>query len=256
MIYLKTYFYVEHELQFLKYNLIESYPYINKFIICEFNKTHTGMPRSFIGINKLLSALPEEFHDKVLYLQIPLDGYTVEAYNREDLIHQINEPVMRSIFMKHTEFQDDDIIISVDADEIIYGDVYPLIEQKLQQISACTLNLHQFFYKTNYLWVNKDFVAPTAAKFSYFKDKFPCNLRYEGEVLQIKAGCHFSWCMNVDEMIYKLETYSHPKYRFCADKELLKKAIDNKEYPFDRSQKFEIQEIELNSEILPKSMRK
>ena len=256
MIYLKTYFYVEHELQFLKYNLIESYPYIQKFIICEFNKTHTGMPRNYIGVEKLMEFLPSEYSDKVLYLQIPLDEYTVEAYDREDLIHQINEPVMRSIFMKYMELEDEDIVVSVDADEIIYGQIYPLIEQKLDQAPACSLNLHQFFYKTNYLWINKDFIAPTAAKYSFFKNRFPCNLRYEGETLSIKAGCHFSWCMSVDEMIYKLDTYSHPKYRFCANRELLQRSIENKEYPFDRNQKFEILEIEYDSEILPKSMRK
>lgn len=255
MIFLKTYFYVEHELKFLKYNLMESYPYIEKFIVCEFNRTHTGMPRDFIGEKRVLESVPPQLRDKILYLGLDLEGLAVEAYNREDLIHQINEPIMRSLFMKHVELSDDDIVVSVDADEIIYGDAYNLIEQKLQTADACSLNLHQFFYKTTYLWTNKDFVAPTAAKYSFFKHKFPCNLRYEGETIPGKNGCHFSWCMSVDEMVYKLDTYSHPKYRFCANKELLENAIENKEYPFDRNQKFEIVEISPDSHVLPKSMR-
>lgn len=255
MIYLKTYFYVHHELDFLKYNLIESFPHIEKFIICEFNKTHTGMPREFIGIDKLTEHIPEDMSHKILYLPLDLEGLSVEAYDREDLIHEINEPIMRSLFMKHVQFEDDDIIVSVDADEIIYSETYDLIKETLRKKDVCSLNLHQFFYKKTFLWKNKDFIAPIAAKFFTFKNRFPCNLRYEGDTLPQKAGCHFSWCMSVDEMIYKLETYSHPRYRFCSDKDILERAIALKEYPFDPNQKFEIEEIPIDSEILPKSMR-
>ena len=56
-------------------------------------------------------------------------------------------------------------------------------------------------------------------------------------------------------MINKLHTYSHPRYRFCADKDLLEKAIENKEYPFDRKAKFEIQELKSDDPIIPTSMR-
>ena len=56
-------------------------------------------------------------------------------------------------------------------------------------------------------------------------------------------------------MIHKLDTYSHPTYRFCADKDLLNNAIENKEYPFDESVDFDIQELDLNDELIPKSMR-
>lgn len=254
MIYLKTYFYVEHEFQFLKYNLEESYDFIEKFIICEFNRTHTGKPRNFIGWEVLKRQLPENKLDKVLYLPIDISNLVVDAYNDENTIHAVNEPVMRSIFMKYLHFNDEDIIVSVDADEIIYNHTYPKILEFLKNNPVCSLNLHQFFYKKTFLWKNKDFVAPVAAKYFYFKNNFPCNLRYEGPVLTEKAGCHFSWCMTVDEMIYKLHTYSHPRYRFCANKDILESAINNKEYPFDLSEKFEIEEISKTSEILPKSV--
>lgn len=255
MIYLKTYFYVEHEIQFLIANLKEAYPYIEKFIINEFNRTHTGMPREMIGWKRIKEELPDNLIDKVLYMPIDISNNVVEAYNNEKLIHQINEPVMRSIFMKNMSFNDDDIIVSVDADEIIYGNVYPKIIDLLKQEQCCSLNLHQFFYKKNYLWKNKDFVAPMAAKYSYFKNSYPCNLRYEGKILPGKSGCHFSWCMPVDEMIYKLHTYSHPRFRFCADKELLTQAIKEKTYPFDLTEIFEIEEIHYDSKILPQSIR-
>jgi hypothetical protein len=253
--YLKTYFYVTHELPFIKANLIEAYSAIDFFIVCEYDKTHTGLSRQLIGREKLFENLPSDLLDKVIYLPLEIGSYIKEAYNNEKLIHKINEPVMRSIFMKHIKMHDDDIVISVDADEIIYRDAYIKIFSNLEDMDVVQLKLHQFFYKKTYLWKNANFIAPVAAKYSYFKKKFPCNLRYEGEVMKDVAGCHFSWCMEVDEMIYKLHTYSHPQYRNCADRILLTEAIKNKTYPFDPNTDFQILEIPENSELLPLSMR-
>ena len=63
-IYLKTYFYVEHEIKFLIMNLIEAYDHIDKFIICEHNRTHTGQPRDFI-FEKYKDRFPEEMMDRM-----------------------------------------------------------------------------------------------------------------------------------------------------------------------------------------------
>jgi hypothetical protein len=254
MIYLKTYFYVGHEIKWLIMNLIESYDHIDKFIICEHNRTHTGEPRDLI-FNKYLSEFPEKLRKKLLYLPCDISKYTVDAYEDEAAIHRINEPVMRSFFMKKFSFGDDDIIISIDADEILYREAYDYILRTVQEIELVRLNLHQFFYKTTYFWEGKDFISPIAAKYKIFKDNFPCNWRDVGPVLPKKVGCHFSWCMTPEEMVYKLHTYSHPRYRFCADRALLEKAIENKEYPFDPNVDFNIRELKLDDDILPTCMK-
>jgi hypothetical protein len=61
--------------------------------------------------------------------------------------------------------------------------------------------------------------------------------------------------MTVSEMIYKLHTYSHPQFRFCANEELLTNAINEKIYPFDLTEKFEIEELTDDSYIIPKSIK-
>ena len=254
-VYLKTYFYVDHEIKFLVANLLEAYDHIEKFIMCEFNRTHTGRPREMLGWEYLKERLPEDKLDKVLYLPLDISEATAEAYENEDLIHSLNEPVMRSCFMKAVSLDDEDIVVSVDADEIIYNETYPKIIDFVKNKGTCQLNLHQFFYKTTYFWKEKDFIAPTAIKYKNFKNRFPCNLRYEGYLFPEKAGCHFSWCMTPKEMVYKLHTYSHPRYRFLADEEVLKSAINNKEYPFDKSINFEIEEISPDDPRLPKSLK-
>ena len=254
-VYLKTYFYVEHEIKFLIMNLIESYDHIDKFIICEHNRTHTGMPRKFI-FEKHEHKFPPELMDKVLYLPCDISEHTVEAYENEDAIHAINEPVMRSSFMTNLSFDDEDVIISIDADEIIYRDAYPYILSEVKEKDCVRLNLHQFFYKMNYLWEGKDFVSPIATKYKVFRHKYPCNLRDVGPVVSKKVGCHFSWCMTPKEMVYKLDTYSHPRYRFCADENLLEEAIKNKEYPFDPDVDFDITELEEDDVRLPECLKK
>ena len=250
MIYLKTYFYTEHEIKFLIMNLIESYNHIDKFIICEHNRTHTGQPRDFIFENHR-KEFPEELMDKVIYLPCDISKSVVEAYDDEDAIHKINEPVMRSCFMTNMSFDDEDIIVSIDADEIIYREAWPYIISEVETKELVRLNLYQFFYKFTYLWEGKDFTSPIASKYKVFKHQYPCNWRDVGQVVSKKVGCHFSWCMTPEEMVYKLHTYSHPRYRFCANEELLRKAIEDKTYPFDEEVDFNIVEIELDNEVLP-----
>lgn len=252
--FLKTYFYVEHEIEFLVMNLIESYEHIDKFIICEHNRTHTGQPRDFI-FEKHKHKFPQDLMDKVIYLKQDISDEAVEAYENEAAIHLINEPVMRSRFMKDMQFIDEDIIVSVDADEIIYRDSYPYIFAEVATNHCVRLKLHQFFYKKNYLWEDKDFVSPIAAKYKVFKNHYPCNWRDAGPVTVEKVGCHFSWCMSPDEMVYKLHTYSHPKYRFCANVDLLSDAIENKLYPFDDGTDFRIRELNPDDPVLPKCIR-
>lgn len=254
MVYLKTYFYTEHEIKFLKLNLLEAFNHIDKFIICEYNRTHTGEEREFI-FEKYKHLFTEEELVKIEYLACDISEETVYAKDDEEAIHRINEPVMRGYFVKRMTLNDEDIIISVDADEIIYEHMYPTIINRTRNQGTTLLKLHQFFYKTNYHWYNNDFVAPTAMKYSDFKNNYPCQLRYMGNLMNEFAGCHFSWCMTPEEMVYKLYTYSHPQYRFCANLELLENAIATKTYPFDPNTDFKINEVSYDDEILPRNIK-
>lgn len=253
MIYLKTYFYTEHEIKFLKLNILESFDFIDKFIICEFNRTHTGEPRDFI-FEKYKHIFTEKELSKITYLPCDISNESVYAKNDEDLIHAVNEPLMRGFFVKLLNFNDDDIIISIDADEIIYGHMYEKIINNVKNHGTTLLKMRQFYYKMTYHWYTNDFIAPVAIRYSEFKYTYPCQLRYMGKLLDEYIGCHFSWCMTPEEMIYKLETYSHPKYRFCADLNLLNDAIHNKKYPFDSSVNFKINEISIDDQMLPKNL--
>lgn len=253
-VYLKTYCYAPHEVEFIEANLRECYPYIEKMIVCEFDINHTGVRREHI-FRKMKEGIDPKLADKLDYHACSVYDHTVEAYNNEQAIHDINEPVMRSWFTKLYNFDDDDIILSVDADEVIMGDKIPYIIDEVKKYGAVSMKMRQFFYKKTYLWRGKDWLSPTAALYGVINPKYPNNWRDVGKHTEHYVGSHFSWCMTPEEMVHKLHTYSHPVYRFCADLDLLKDAIENKKYPFDPNTDFDIEELSASDERIPMSMR-
>lgn len=254
MIYLKTYMYAQHELEFIIANLQECYDHIDKMIVCEFNINHTGEKRNF-EFEDLCSKVPENLRDKLDYHACDIYDITARAFNDEDTIHRVNEPIMRSFFTTLYDFDPEDIIISVDADEILYREEIQGVIDKVKTNNIVSLKMRQFFYKKTYLWEDIIWRSAIACKFKAINPAYPNNWRDTGVPTEDFVGCHFSWCMSTEAMIKKLYTYSHPCYRFCADKEILQDAIDNKKYPFDKNRSFNIKEIDSNSSIIPTSLR-
>jgi len=254
-IYLKTYFYAPHEIKFIKLNLRESFNHVDRMILCEFNKNHLGMDRDFI-FHRYSNYFSQDELNKIIYLKCDLSNLVVKAKNSEQ-IHQ-NENLMRGYFESQMELNKKDIIISVDADEIIFDQYY---DQLIDHISifkpAFRLQLNQFFYKINYLWENENFVAPTIARVSYYHGKFPGQWRYDGDLYPEIVGDHFSWCMTIEEMLEKMRVYGHHyDYQHLIKKETMEEAIKNKTYPFDKNRVFKICELDFENrkEFYPSSI--
>ena len=256
MIYLKTYCYSPHEVDFINLNLKEAYDHIDKFIVCEYNRTHTGHEREVGMFQDNIHRIDEDKMDKVQYFGLDISELTVFADTDANAIHQVNEPVMRGLFAKLMKFQPDDIIISIDADEIIYGDMIPKIVDMVKTQHPCVLlNLHQFFYGINYFWEGKEFKAPIAARFDHYKH-FPAQWRYDGVDFPEIAGCHFSWVMEIERMMYKSQVYSHPEYRKWATKEAFERAINEKDFfhPDDRKMNLKTLPFSPDVDLYPKKI--
>ena len=249
-VYFKTTFYAPLELPFIKMNLLEGLPYVDKFIIVEGNRTHVGGPREFIFEN-YVSLIPDYLRKKILYIKSDLANETVDCTKTRDgyQMHK-NEAALWDSFEKHVSLQDNDIVISADADEIIYRRIYPLIFELLQKKYPLLLPLHQFFYRMNYLWKNETFWAPVASYAGYYNRRpHPHRWRYEGKHLPVMAGCHFSWQLTIEQMLFKLKTYAHNDiYGHLADREILQNAVDSKTYPFDPDRSFFIEELNPNKD--------
>lgn len=247
-IYFKTLFYAPHELPFIMMNLWESFSYIDKFIIVESNRTYVGESKPFIFM-EYISRIPQDLREKILYIPADLSKVSVDCSLSNDgaQMHR-NEVALCDFFENNVKLMKDDIVISADADEVIYKHSYPLMLHAMEKEDVLLLPLHQFFYRMNYLWEDLTFWAPQVTRASYYLFKpFPHYWRYEGKRFPFIAGCHFSWQLTLDQMIYKLNTYAHKDiYGHFADKEILRDAVTRKIYPFKPDTPFTIQE--LNSE--------
>ena len=244
--YFKTIFYAPYEIKFIIMNLIESYNYVDKFIVVEANVTHVGEKHEYI-FEQYRDEIPDYLYEKVIYIKSDLESATINCLDSKDdtQIHT-NEALIWDSFENYLELKDDDIVISTDADEVIYDRAYPLLFSQLKKYDALFLPLHCFIYRMNYLWTDNTFWGPTVAYSRYYKDKpHPHKWRYEGKFLSYMSGCHFTWQLTIEEMLQKLQTYGHHAiYGHLADEQILKDAVENKKYPFEPKRPFHIVEVD------------
>jgi hypothetical protein len=265
MNYLKIIYSKPSELKYILLNIEESFGLIDKVLIIESDITHTGESRK-LDFNKYIDYFPERIKSLIHYLPLNLNGLSKNGINNSFNAHY-NENLIRGFFTKLIDLNVNDIVFSVDSDEIIYRKYFNFYIKLLNNQVALNvfgkcfkLRMHQFFYRHDYLWVNKKFNSAIVCKAEYFLQKsFPAQWRDEGLCLPFFAGCHFSWCLGIEEMILKLNTYAHqPEYNHLADKKLLENAVKNKIYIFDEKEKFKIKllNISINKRYYPQSIYK
>lgn len=256
MIYLKTIFSAPWEVNFIKLNMLESYYYVDSMIVCEFNRTHTGQPRKFI-FHEYLSLFSSAERKKIIYLPIDLSDDAIEASNSSQTHY--NERLMRGAFVKYYKINPEDIIFSVDADEVIDARFYSPLLRTLGSAKHAIVRLpmYQFYYKINFLWENLIFKSAIACRAAYFLNTYPAQWRDAGPLYYEYVGCHFSWCMSVDAMLEKMGMYSHSyDYAHARERAILEQAIANKTYPFNPDVRMQIKTLDIQQEriLYPQSL--
>ena len=99
-------------------------------------------------IEQVLHLIPKNLVRKLVYKKIDISNYHEYAVLDESKCHNINENIQRSWFFndKDITLQDDDIIIDVDVDEIIYTKSYKeLITEFLRYNCPLSIKMNQFF---------------------------------------------------------------------------------------------------------------
>lgn len=265
MLYLKSYCYSKHEIPFIIANLDEGFEHIDKLILYEYNYTHTGLLKDY-EIEKVLHLIPTHLQTKLLYKKIDLTNFHENAVNNEKVCHEINENIQRSWLFNDKEIilHDEDIIIDIDIDEIIYRNCYKeLISELNKKNIPLSIKLNQFFFKNNYLWSNLVFDAPAIYKYKMVKHinkkvkSIQCKYqRYCRTKTKKIYGCHMSWVMPIDDMIKKIYSGAHTKYHHLGKREILEKAIEEKKYVFDPKRPFDISVISINDNRIPLYLQK
>lgn len=240
------------ELPFLWMMFDEARDFVDQIIVTEFDETHSGLPREFI-----FDAVHDEFvkeFPQLVYLQgSQLDGVIRNAETVDQ--HHHNETLMRGWFAHQLPFKRSDIIFSTDADEVLYRSTYQWVSKNLSRRSrGVRFRLHQFFFRPNYLWLDKEFVAPAALKYGHYSKTYPNNWRYQGSTLDGFWGVHFSWCIPIDEMVSKVKNYSHAaEYGHLGKREYFEFARAQRRYIFDETKDFRLATLNASNELLPES---
>jgi len=265
MLYLKSYCYSKHELPFIIANLEEGFDHIDKLVLYEYNFTHTGLPKEY-EIEKVLHLIPQDLKTKMSYKKIDLTDYIEYAANDENKCHKINEPIQRSWLFNDKDIilHDEDVIIDIDIDEIIYKNCYTdLLQECNQRNIPLSIKLNQFFFKHTYLWSNLVFKSPTIYKYKMVKNisrtvnGIRCKyLRDCHQTTRNIYGCHMSWVMPIDDMLKKIYSGAHTKYHHLGKREILEKAIKDKKYVFDLQRPFVIIELNITDIRIPTSLQK
>lgn len=273
MKYLVTHFYSEHEIPFLKLNFLESENHIDKFVIVEFNHTKRGHKKEFVDLYKY-DIFSKEDMEKISYHKINIDDKIVDASEDDkksrDLMAINNEPLLRSYFVNLIDFKDEDIIVAVDADEIIYGEKYENIFRSVQKFGTVKLKLHSFYYKlTNYN--STPWVAAIATKYKLGKNFYDENSHGKTRYPQFRGctstekvnitsfvGCHFSWCMKINKMVNKLNSIGcgvSMKFKEINNEKFLEDAVKNKQYFCKEKNNFTLTELSIDNKIYPKKLK-
>ena len=180
MKYLVTHFYSDAEVSFLKLNYLEGKHHVDKFIFVEFNYTKIGTPKEYVNIDKKHIFTEDDFK-QIMYFKVDLTDEVLDANNDTTEARTImaihNEPLFRSYFKNLVDFKDDDIVISVDADEIIYEQAYDHIFKEMQTNDILLLKMYMFYYRLDHL-SNELWTSPIAMKYSVGRDIY--DIRSDG----------------------------------------------------------------------------
>ena len=247
------------ELNFVIANARESKGLIDKFLITEVSHSHSG-ERKKQEFREIRNELPPDCKAIVHYEYVEI-GHLVEKYRGEERTLKQNELITRNAFVETLDFKQNDLIISIDADEILYRRTFRLIWflQRFMpgRIHLC-FKLRQFMYRPNILWEKYKFVAPTVVSFGLMNSNIKPAWRYTGLRLPFWAGTHLSWHLTIEEMVYKLRNYAHLNlYSEYANRDLLLSAIQNLEYPFDPTAEAKLIKIGASTywRLIPKSVQ-
>ena len=276
MKYLVTHFYSNAEVPFLKLNYLEGKNHIDKFIFVEFNYTKIGTPKEYVNIDKK-DIFTEDDFKQIMYFKVDLTDKVLDANNDTTEARTVmaihNEPLFRSYFKNLVDFKDDDIVISVDADEIVYEQAYDHIFKEMQTNDILLLKMYMFYYRLDHL-SNELWTSPIAMRYSVGRDiydirsdgnktKYPqwrkCSMTKDSKITSIYTGCHFSWCMTIEDMLNKLDCHGcgvTMKYKKLSNKEILEEMITNKKFYMKDKANFNLIKISIKSDIYPKQIYK
>jgi len=230
-------FYNEEEM--LKIRLNELNDVVDYFFIVEADRTFTGKAKEFY-LDKY--DWLNEFKHKIIRSYISLgdvkdDSWKAEYTQRNNITEVIN-------------YADDmDLCVISDVDEIPRPDVLASSRIAFEVETPVQLDVNQYFWGFNWLTPAhcNNGGRPVVCRVGDLRIVTPQDMRSDHTMKRIPdAGWHFSFFMNYDDIVNKIESFAHTEYDSEEYKNLekIRYRIMNGIDPFDR---FPLKYVEVDS---------
>jgi beta-1,4-mannosyl-glycoprotein beta-1,4-N-acetylglucosaminyltransferase len=238
-----TTFYSANMLFDLRYHSLKNY--VDYFVVCEANKTHTGQYKGYNFDKDFMS----KYGEKIIYIQVD-DLPEIKIKGKKD--YQLLKIQMENLFRGITKAQDNDLIILSDEDEIPKPSAISNFKKNDYKFGLFLQNM--YYYKFNILGLdegNGNWAGSRICKKKHLKSFFNFRILKEKNInypfwridkeksvqLIQNGGWHFTYLMTPDEISKKIENMSHTEFNKGKFKNIdkIRENINNLIDPFDRN---------------------
>lgn len=215
-----------NEFDVLQIRLAELYDVVDRFIITEATKTHSGKPKPLYFKDNLHRF--EKYLNKITHIMIDdypaLDNWSIERHQRDCAMRGLGK------------CKDNDIVIVSDLDEIPSAEV---VKQYKTEYGIRGLEQKLYYYNFHCqavdLWKEAKILP-----FGLLKQITPCGARYTQCESIPNGGWHFSYLGSISDIVKKIEDTPHQEYNKpnFNNKEWIEQAIKNNLDLFGRNLKY------------------
>jgi len=212
-----------NELDLLEIRFNELYPYVDKFVLVEANKTFQNTPKPFyFEENKHLF---KDFLDKVVHIKVtkyPLFIPLLNPFSTWKMeFHQRNQ-ILKGL----TSCKPNDLILLSDVDEIPCTEKITKHSNSITKITVLRQHMSAYFLNNRVVYTEESNMNKKEAEkgiwhgtlmIPYSKMTTPQKIRQQGMKRRKRvkldtienAGWHFTYQGGVDKIITKLESFAH-----------------------------------------------
>lgn len=226
-----------NELDLFEIRLNVLAPYVDFFVLVESTKTHSGLAKPLFFLDHRARYKP--FWDKMIHVIVndapdidagKGDRWFLEKFHRGQIARGLGA------------YTDRDIVMISDADEIPNPGKFKTM---VMLLSFCGRELLRWEQKFHYYalngFVRDGWCAPGACTFKAFRTRFSLSAesfrRAKGACTRIPdGGWHFSFLGGAEEIVRKIESFSHAEYdqRFYKNSDRLNQKIKEGSDLFER----------------------
>ena len=219
-------YYDEDMILDIRLNILDKF--VSHFVICEANFNHNGTKREFKFDIKKYS----KFKDKIIYIPLNYQPNNIKIINDTDNKLKKNSKILDNALLRENfqrnylqekikDFQEDDLIIISDVDEI------PNLEKFTYKSKITFFEQKMFYYKLNllhkdFLWYGskitkqKDLISPQwlrnvkSKKYPIWRlDTLFSKTKYNNINFIQDGGWHFTNIKSAEKIDYKMKNFLH-----------------------------------------------